>query len=306
MRAYGWVKDKPDELDYTLYPFGMGGRVAAMPNRFILSGLPPIQNQGNLGSCTAQATGSIHHYLQMKQKDPSVFQPSRLFLYYVTRMLEGTVNYDSGAQIRNSVKAAVKYGICTASMWPYNIKSFKTEPPRGCWTEAEKNQAVVYARVGQNLDDLKGCIYQGFPITFGFIVYSSFNYIGNDGMMPMPRRNDTRDGGHAIYAVGWDDDKQAFIIVNSWGSNWGNRGLFYMPYEFALDPRQASDFWTIREVEGDQIVVPDPVPTPEPKPEPTPDGMHKMTITGDLLQTIIVQGRNIKYSYETNRGGIAV
>ena len=98
---------------------------------------------------------------------------------------------------------------------------------------------------------LKGCLAAGYPFVFGFTVLSSFETqeVADTGVMPMPADGDKQLGGHAVCCVGYDDDKQCFVVRNSWGSSWGDGGYFYMPYKYMTDSGLASDFWTIRWVE---------------------------------------------------------
>lgn len=268
MRRYGWLRQLPDFRDFKYkVPFHI---LKALPPSVDLRPLcPPVYDQGSLGSCTANAIGSADQFCQMKQQGHDVFIPSRLFIYWNERDMEGTVNQDSGAYIRDGMKVVAQQGVCPEAMWPYEVARFREKPSNGCYTEAAEHQTISYNAVTQTLDELRGCLADGFPFVFGFSVYEGFESteVAKTGIMPMPGQNESLLGGHAVKAVGYDDAKRWFIVKNSWGTGWGDGGYFYMPYDFIVNPNMASDFWTIRLVEDEDANNPHPTPEP-PKPEP--------------------------------------
>ncbi len=258
-RRFGWIPDLPDPRDqmYAMHR----SRFDELPPRSSVddSGcLPDVLDQGNLGSCTANAIANAHEYLQrlrVKAAGPgaalATMRPSRLFIYYNERSMEGTIQEDAGAMIRDGIKSVARHGVCSETAWPYNIAAFRAAPPRKCYTKALSHQALSYARVdGRSLLQIKSCIAEGFPIVFGFTVLTSFvtDAVAKTGIMPMPQRGDRALGGHAVLAVGYDDASQCIIVQNSWGDAWGRRGFFFMPYAY-ITSDLADDFWTIREAE---------------------------------------------------------
>ena len=202
---------------------------------------------GELGSCTANAIAAAMEFERIKQKLPD-FVPSRLFIYYNERAMEGTVLFDSGAQIRDGIKSVAKQGAVAESEWPYNISRFAVKPPIKCYTDALKDLVTQYSSITQISSQLKGCLASGYPFVFGFSVYESFesDAVAQTGHVPMPRSNEQLLGGHAVMAVGYDDTNQWFIVRNSWGTGWGMRGYFTLPYAYLLDLNLSSDFWTIK------------------------------------------------------------
>lgn len=251
----GWVPDLPDVRDfYYAAPLKI---LLKIPNKIDLRKLtPPVYNQGNLGSCTANALGAAFEFGKKKMKKPT-FRPSRLFLYYNERVLMNTVASDSGAYLRDGIKSLNKQGICPEREWSYDDDSsdnakFTQKPPTSCYRSAKKNQILSYWRVPVNITSIKGCLAEGYPISFGFSVYESFfsPAVSKKGIMPLPDVN-TEDfmGGHAVLAVGYDDKKQMVLVRNSWGKNWGIAGHFWMPYSFIANEGYCRDFWTIRTVE---------------------------------------------------------
>jgi C1A family cysteine protease len=247
IKRYGWIPDLPDARDH-LYAAPAPVMAALPPKVDLRPQCPPVYDQGQLGSCTANAIGAAIQFDRMKQNLSPNFVPSRLFIYYNERLIEGTVSTDSGAQIRDGIKTVVKQGACPEPDWPYDISKFAVTPPKSDYTEALKDRAVSYSRLVQNSNLLKGCLASGYPFVFGFTVYASFESqaVAQSGMVPMPSPGEQVVGGHAVTAVGYDDSAQRFIVRNSWGTAWGISGYFMMPYAYVTDSNLADDLWTIR------------------------------------------------------------
>jgi C1A family cysteine protease len=247
IKHYGWTPDLPDHRDH--FYAAPGVHLSALPAKADLRpGCPPVYDQGQLGSCTANSIAGAVEFDQIKQNLPSVFVPSRLFIYYNERMMEGTVSQDSGAQIRDGIKSIGKLGVCPEKEWPYVITKFAQKPPAGCYGDAVQYRALSYQKVSRDLNQMKGCLASGYPFVFGFTVYQSFEsaQVAKTGLVPMPSSNEQTLGGHAVMAVGYDDSKQVFIVRNSWGPGWGLKGYFLMPYLYLLHPGLSSDYWTVR------------------------------------------------------------
>ena len=246
IKRYGWVRDLPDHRDH-LYsvPFEV---LKALPAQTDLrSQCPSVYDQGQLGSCTANAIAAAIEFERMRQKLQD-FMPSRLFIYYNERVMEGTVDSDSGAQIRDGIKSVATQGDCPEAEWPYDISKFADKPLAACYNDAAKVKAVAYSSIVQSLNQLKGCLAAGFPFVFGFTVYESFESqaVAETGVVPMPGPNEQVLGGHAVLAVGYDDSQQRFLVRNSWNTTWGMQGYFTIPYSYLTDQNLAADFWTIR------------------------------------------------------------
>ena len=249
--GYGWVHDLPDARDLLYsapllrFPQGLPPSIDLRPH------CPPVYDQGQLGSCTANGIGAAIEFDRLKQ-GVTDFVPSRLFIYYNERVIEGTVSQDSGAQIRDGVKSVAKLGAPPESDWPYDISKFAQKPPANAYQDALKDLVKSYSRVTNNLTNMMGCLAEGFPFVFGFTVYDSFESaaVAKSGIVPMPAQGEGVLGGHCVLAVGYNDSQRQFICRNSWGPNWGIAGYFMMPYEYLINPSLASDFWTLRTVSG--------------------------------------------------------
>ena len=244
---YGYIPQLPDQRDLQ---YKVDAPIQNLPPVVDLrAGCPPVYDQASLGSCVGNGVAAAIEFEQMKEKDPSYFMPSRLFVYYGARLIENTVKSDSGAQIRDGIKVVVNSGVCKESTWPYDITKFAKKPPTVAYKEALKYKALVYSAVAQDENSVKQCLANGDVIVFGFTVYSSFESqeVAKTGIMPMPAPNEKVLGGHCVVAVSYNDNTQMIGVRNSWGSEWGNLGYFEMPYKFFFS-NQTSDFWSIKKV----------------------------------------------------------
>ncbi len=249
---YGWRPDLPDFRDLIFKPSAK--MLKALPKSVDLTKFcPPVYDQGQLGSCTANAIGSAIQFGLKKLDSKYNFMPSRLFIYYNERVIEGTVNIDNGAEIRNGIKTVNKQGVCPESMWKYNDGKtiFKKKPVVKCYTEALNHQVLNYHRIEKNLNYMKSCLAEGFPFVFGFTVYDAFesDVVAKTGVLNMPAKTEQVVGGHAVLCIGYDDTTNRFLVRNSWNTDWGKKGNFTIPYEYLTHPNLADDMWTIRLVE---------------------------------------------------------
>lgn len=244
---YGWKPQLPDQRDHI---FSAAPHiVSALPPSVDLRPLcPPVLDQGQLGSCTANAIASAHRFDQMLQKDKGIFAPARLFIYYNERAAEGTIRSDSGAAIRDGIKSIASLGVCDEALVPYNINTFTKKPVAAAYKAALKHRSVNYQAVPQTLDQIRACLVNR-PFVFGFTVYESFESaeVAKTGIVPMPAPHEKTLGGHAVLCVGYDDASQRFTVMNSWGTGWAQQGFFTIPYAY-LAGKLASDFWVVQTV----------------------------------------------------------
>jgi len=247
---YGWSPDLPDRRDQ-IYAAPLAQLGPLPQNVDMRAQCPAVFDQGQLGSCTANAIGGALEFDQMRQHEPSPFVPSRLFIYYNERAMEGTIGEDSGAQIRDGIKSVSKQGAPHEKLWPYTISKFRIKPSATAYADAARHPAVLYQRVVRDLQQMRGCLASGYPFVFGFTVYESFESaeVAKTGRLDMPSPTERVVGGHAVMAVGYDTPSQRFIVRNSWGASWGMKGYFTIPFEYLTDGNLSDDFWTIKLVQ---------------------------------------------------------
>jgi C1A family cysteine protease len=260
-RRFGWKPDLPDQRDRKFPHMRVLRRLRmTLPKSVDLRSLnlhAPVFDQGNLGSCTANAIGKAFEFAQRKRGRDD-YAPSRLFIYYGERELEDTIPSDDGAEIRDGLKVVNKLGAPHETLWPYLISRFAERPDAAAYTDGLQHQALAYASVDVSSTAVRAALAAGYPVVVGFTVYESFYRIGANGFMPVPKPNEAVEGGHAVLVMGyrwmkapWDRSYRPYaIVLNSWGASWGDQGFFYMPLAWLCNRYNADDFWTISDTEA--------------------------------------------------------
>ena len=206
---------------------------------------PPCYDQGDLGSCTANALVGVFQF------DDRTFYGSRLFLYYNERKRDNNLKDDAGSTVSCGIVSLTMDGIAPEADWPYVTKKFNVCPPSTAYKDALKHKAIVSSHIAQDLQSLKTCLANGLPIAIGIMVYKSFEsqQVTRNGIVPMPAPSEECLGGHAVVVVGYNDVTGRWILRNSWGTSWGDHGYFYLPYAYLLTSAHlASDFWVVGSV----------------------------------------------------------
>jgi C1A family cysteine protease len=202
VKRYGWIPDLPDARDQfystSVLPTALPDVVDLRPH------CPPVYDQGDLGSCTGNAIAAAVDFERRKQNLPEL-TPSRLFIYYNERVMEGTINEDAGASIRDGIKSVASLGVCPESEWPYDIDRFADRPSEACYSDALKDRIIRYSRVPQSTAMIRSCLALGYPFIFGFTIYESFESeeVARAGIVEMPAAGEAAIGGHAVLAVGY-------------------------------------------------------------------------------------------------------
>ena len=243
-RKLSWEKSKKKFVFKKIAHFG--DEAPLPPSVDLRPFCPPVLDQGELGSCTANALAHLWGFLELKamrekvqdaeEFDPSKFvSPSRLFLYYQERSIEGDISDDNGADAYDGVQSLINVGCCDETVWPYDIDQFDTEPSADAYAQAADHKISDYAEL-KDLDGMRRCLFNGLPFTFGIDTFKNFEDLSEDFIMPSPEGK--REGGHQMCVVGYDDtkgDHGCFIILNSWGPNYGQGGTFYIEYDDFLN-----------------------------------------------------------------------
>lgn len=276
IQAMGWVPEHPDINDFSVDHEEIKPHVAKIgiedPSRITIPGFvdlrrwcSPIENQESIGSCTANAgVGMIEFY--EKRAFNKHIDASRLFLYKVTRNLLQWTG-DTGAYLRTTMAGMVLFGVPPEKYWPYDTSKFDEEPNAFCYSFAQNFQALRYYRLDplgtpkdKLLKRIKTNLAHKMPSMFGFTVYASISQARNNGKIPFPTKGDKRRGGHAVMAVGYDDEmvientagnqktRGALLIKNSWGESWGDEGYGWLPYDY-VTRGLANDWWALMKKE---------------------------------------------------------
>ncbi|SPF46958.1 Xylellain [Candidatus Desulfosporosinus infrequens] len=208
------------------------------------TGCSPIVDQGELGSCTANAIASgLREYWENQAGKLTYL--SRLWLYWEERNIEGTVNDDAGAEIRDGMKVLQQIGCAPEADWPYDVSKFTQTPTTQSTADAVPFTITEYHRV-TDLMAMKAALSEGYPVVIGINVYESFesDQVAKTGIVPLPIPGENLLGGHAVLAVGYKDNETAGFVAcrNSWGESWGDKGYFYLPYNYFAS--NVTDMWT--------------------------------------------------------------
>ena len=271
-KGLGWKPDIPDVRDH----------IYAAPQQILKEGLPSfvdlrqdhkdsdgacghdedyqsnipkyINNQLVTNSCVGQSTSMDYESTLLVQDSTNVFTPSKLFIYYNARKAIGQEGIDEGCVIRDAFKSINRDGVVSEADWPFDPNKVTVEPPSELYEKAKDHQVIEYKRIPRSLDQMKGCLAEGYPFVFGFSVYESF-YDPETvelGKAHLPVKGDRLLGGHAVICVGYNDADKTFICINSWGKDWGDNGCFTIPYDYLLNENLSDDFWSVRKVEDSE------------------------------------------------------
>lgn len=241
----GWKPDKAGVKDPSAVHHSRLMATPIAPSSDLRAKLPPVYNQGSLGSCTGNGVACLLDYAHIMNAGAQWFTPSRLYLYYQARVMEGTINQDAGAQIRDVISGALKFGAPRESLWPYNIGRFSWDPNAKANADAANHQALKAYKL-QSLDDIKRALSAGWPVVFGVPVYAEIEGLNSKNYtVPMPGKYARSIGGHCMVFVGHDEKTQMFKVRNSWGTGWGLKGHCLLPYAYAKRFEAGLDAWEI-------------------------------------------------------------
>ena len=244
--ALGACRDDGDD-DVERRPFVPRLASHELPPAVDLRGwMTAVEDQGALGSCTANALAGALEYLIRRERGASV-DVSRLFIYFNQRLWDDRVREDTGASIAGGIRALSRIGAPSELSWPYQRDLFAVQPTAPVYAEAATFRAVDWWSLPVDGDALRGCLAAGFPVVFGTRVTESFVKTPPSGLCGMPAGlDDRRHGRHALCLVGYHDAERTFIVRNSWGADWGDRGYVYMPYAYVLEKSWTQSCWAIR------------------------------------------------------------
>lgn len=246
VQRYGWKPSLPDHRDLIADTATLPIRPEVDPRH----DMPPVYDQGQLGSCTANAIAAAIEYDARLSGAAMTVTPSRLDIYFGERELEGTTAQDSGAYGRDGFKYAHSTGVIPEKDWPYLIERFAQQPPLDV---ARRHTIGAYAAVPRSITSIKRVLSNRQTIAFGFSVFESFESakVAKTGVMPVPGPTERMVGGHEVLMIGYLRDHPDHVLCrNSWGATWALAGYFLMPWQIVLDKSMSSDFRTIKRPAG--------------------------------------------------------
>jgi len=254
--------------------FALSGHLQAplaLPALYNIAVPFPAYDQGQIGSCVANATAAAYRI----QETPPLQTPSRMFIYTAGKEREGYLS-GSGMMLDDGLECLQLLGVCPETVWPYNIAKETTKPSPAAYTSARSSKIKGWGEVAHTLNSVKRMLLNNVPILIGILVYDSFesNTVTQTGLVPMPNKvSEGVLGGHCLCIVGYDDSKAAVLVLNSWGSNWGaahpqtgQRGYCWLPYSYLMDGTLCDEFL----YSTGPLAPPPPPPRPQPQPKPKP------------------------------------
>jgi hypothetical protein len=267
-RKYNLVIKRIPQTHLKIKQFGITNTPEFLPTIIDLRPkLPPCYDQGELGTSTANALCAALQY-----EEPTFFG-SRLFIYYNERSSMKHINdEDDSYSLSNSIATLEKFGVCEEHIWPYDVSKYLQPPSVDCYLQADKHHVIQATNILNNEMAMKQSLAEGSPFVVGIQIFEAFESpeVAQTGIVPMPNLfTDECLGGHAVFVCGYDDTKQHWIVRNSWGTQWGDNGYFYLPYHYLLYPTLCSELWSISRVQkpSSTLVKPSPItPLPESLP----------------------------------------
>lgn len=194
----------------------------------------PVDDQYDLGSCTANAVVNAYELMVNQQRLDATNDLSRLFVYYNVRRLDGTIEEDSGAYVRDGLQAVKTYGICTEALWPYDVDQFTTKPTAECYLDAESRKITNYQKI-KSVGDILDALNNLRPVVFGITIFDPFLDLNSANAIvvePLTNKELQDQGGHAMCMVGYDLEKELFMAKNSYGDLWGDSGYCWIPFDY--------------------------------------------------------------------------
>ena len=264
-RLDGCLPSKASPKDYRAQP-----NVTSLPRQVDLRpGCSTVEDQGQVGSCASNAMVGAVEYLERAQGKPAV-DLSRLFVYYNARRMSGRVQVDSGSTIPEAMASFLAYGAPPEDVWPYDPMAFMSEPSQDAYRQAFSHEPAEYARV-DGTDAVKAALARKQPVVFGInLPERAYQEAGQTGRMPAVTEAEIEEskatgGGHAMLLVGYDLDAGTFLVRNSWGEAWGERGYCHMPFELLEAGSGYGETWVLGQLEkGNAFTLTRPAPAVKP------------------------------------------
>ncbi|MCU0686116.1 MAG: C1 family peptidase, partial [Polyangiaceae bacterium] len=213
-----------------------------------------VENQGQTSSCVANAVAGAYEYLAKRHLGEEAYDVSRLFIYYNARDLGGSADEDGGSFIGDAIEGLKRYGACSERTWPFEESAVVERPSDDSFGEAASFLVEHAELVPTELDAWRSALAEGHPVIFGISLFRSFDAHRKKGLVPMPSASEASrasHGGHAMLCVGYSDKDRLFVVRNSWGDGWGDKGYCYIPYDYLMNAKfNSGDSWIIRQIDA--------------------------------------------------------
>jgi C1A family cysteine protease len=245
-RKWGWIPDVGDHRDR---PLRIRPKISLPTKVDLRFHATPVEDQGSTSSCVGNAAASVIE--QLDNRDGQFTDASRMYIYYNARARQGWEDSDEGCFIRDAIKsmASPAGGVASEVLWPFLQTQVNVKPSPVAYADGTRKTIGDYYRIDgpDRLYQVRYALAAGYPVIFGISVYPSFEseFASRTGIIPMPGPHERLLGGHAIKAVGYDDDMQRVIFQNSWGDSWGDRGFGYLHYDYINDDDLSDDYWVV-------------------------------------------------------------
>jgi hypothetical protein len=254
-RAVSGYKYAAPKLGSKSYTGERLGATALPPKVDLRQYMTRVEDQEDTNSCTANAVAGAYEYLVKRYMGEKAYDVSRLFIYYNARALdeESEAMEDEGSAIGLAIEGLKQYGACSEETWPFDSGSVNEEPSADAYEEASQFVIEETELVPTDLNAWRRCLAEGYPIIFGLSLYNSFDNHRRKGLVSLPSEAESARGthsGHAMLCVGYSDTDKVFIVRNSWGHGWGDKGYCYIPYRYIINEKwNGGDSWIIRRLE---------------------------------------------------------
>ena len=215
----------------------------------------PVKDQGETGACSAFALVGIFEYILKKNKQPDI-NLSELFVYYNARRADGSSRIDAGSSLYDVVQTLIKDGVCQESLFPYNPENIFKDPPFEAIQNGQTRKVVKAKTVKKKLHDIKSAVAEGYPVAISLKIFNSFH--PQRGFIRTPNYEEIQSeqsGNHAMVICGYNDETHFFVVRNSWGHKFGDKGYCYIPYGYIANEALLNGACIITEISDTKLQV---------------------------------------------------
>lgn len=212
-----------------------------------------IKDQGQLGTCSVFSMVSIYEYILKKSKREKDL--SERFVYYNILSDSGSME-DNGSSLYGVVESMTKHGVCAEDYCAYNVDLYNLKPSEDAYKDAMTHKIKVAKNVKINHNDITSALSEGYPVTISLKIYESFGN-SSKGFIFRPTDGEIREGkfgNHAMVICGYSEEDKVYIVRNSWGKGFGDKGYCYIPFSYIEDDSFTNSACIITSInEGEEV-----------------------------------------------------